>query len=221
MDRVLGLPLGGLAREIGPDVVFQRGSRLRGHAYGGRDGQDQRPAIRHGRAQRSLQTANKPERNPIEPQARLGEAAPVGDPLLCCRDLDGNSLPGDREIGVGRSFALFPGGREMPGNSLKGGPLALPQSAHASLPMQSAADGRRLCLRVTDFKAPSAASHRRRSSALWSLLRADGASGRSHRRVQCHRGANERLQRLFINLVAFMDIDGAPDVAFEAGVEEA
>ena len=59
------------------------------------------------------------------------------------------------------------------------------------------------------------------SSALWSLLRADGASGSSHRRVQCHGGANERLQRLFIDLVALMEIDGAPGVAFEAGVEEA
>jgi hypothetical protein len=59
------------------------------------------------------------------------------------------------------------------------------------------------------------------SSALWSLLRADGASGSSHRCVQCHGGANERLERLFINLVALMEIDGAPGVAFEAGVEEA
>ena len=100
---------------------------------GGRDGQYQRPAIRHGRAQCSLQTSNKPERNPIEPQARDCESAPLRNPLLCCRDLDGNSLTGDREIGVGRSFALFPGGREMPGNSLKDGPLALPHSAHASL----------------------------------------------------------------------------------------
>src|ERR1700730_5267575 len=62
---------------------------------------------------------------------------------------------------------------------------------------------------------------RRSSSALWSLLRADGASGSSHRRVQCHGGANERLQRLFIDLVALMDIDGTSGVAFEAGVEEA
>src|ERR1700716_363074 len=61
----------------------------------------------------------------------------------------------------------------------------------------------------------------RSSSALWSLLRADGASGSSHRNVQCHGGANERLQRLFINLVALMEIDGTPGVAFEAGVEEA
>src|SRR5437773_5330304 len=59
------------------------------------------------------------------------------------------------------------------------------------------------------------------SSALWSLPRADGASGRSLRRVQCHGGANERLQRLCINLVALMEIDGTPGVAFEAGVEEA
>jgi hypothetical protein len=39
-------------------------------------------------------------------------------------------------------------------------------------------------------------------------------------RVQCHRGANKRPQRLFINLVALMEIDGTPGVAFEAGVEE-
>ncbi len=40
-------------------------------------------------------------------------------------------------------------------------------------------------------------------------------------RVQCHGGANERLQRVFINLVALMEIDGTPGVACEAGVEEA
>src|SRR3977135_1959726 len=61
----------------------------------------------------------------------------------------------------------------------------------------------------------------RSSSALRSLLKADGASGSSHRNVQCHGGANERLQRLFINLVALMEIDGTPGVAFAAGVEEA
>src|SRR6267142_6922993 len=61
----------------------------------------------------------------------------------------------------------------------------------------------------------------RSSSALWFLLRADGVSGSSHRRVQCHGGANERLQRLFINLVALIEIDGTPGVTFEAGVEEA
>src|SRR5271169_4165790 len=61
----------------------------------------------------------------------------------------------------------------------------------------------------------------RSSSALWSLLRADGASASSHRRVACHGGVNERPQRLFIDLVALMEIDGTPGVAFEAGVEEA
>jgi hypothetical protein len=40
-------------------------------------------------------------------------------------------------------------------------------------------------------------------------------------RVQCHRGADEPLQRLFINLVALVEIDGTPGVAFETGVEEA
>src|SRR5688572_31493125 len=43
----------------------------------------------------------------------------------------------------------------------------------------------------------------------------------SRRRVQRHGGANERLQRLFIDLVALVEIDGTPGVAFEAGVEEA
>jgi len=61
----------------------------------------------------------------------------------------------------------------------------------------------------------------RSSSALWSLLGADGAGGSSHRRVQCHGGANERLQRLLVNLVALMEVDGTPGVAFETGVEEA
>ena len=40
-------------------------------------------------------------------------------------------------------------------------------------------------------------------------------------RVQRHGGADERLERLGIDLVALMEIDGAPRVAFEAGVEEA
>jgi hypothetical protein len=62
---------------------------------------------------------------------------------------------------------------------------------------------------------------RRSSGALWFLLSADGASFSWLRRVQCHGGANERLQRLFINLVALMEIYGTPHVAFEAGVEEA
>ena len=39
--------------------------------------------------------------------------------------------------------------------------------------------------------------------------------------VQCHGGANERLQRLFINLITLMEIDGTPGAAFEAGVEKA
>src|SRR6202047_4906700 len=73
----------------------------------------------------------------------------------------------------------------------------------------------------SDPMVEDAALSGRASSALWPLLRADGASGRSHRRVRCHSGANERLQRLFINLVALMEIDGTPGVAVEAGVEEA
>jgi len=45
--------------------------------------------------------------------------------------------------------------------------------------------------------------------------------GGCRRRVQGHGGANERLQCLFIDLVAGMNIDGTPGVAFEAGIEEA
>src|SRR4051812_44024748 len=59
------------------------------------------------------------------------------------------------------------------------------------------------------------------SSALWFLVRANRASGRLLRRVQRHGGANERLQRLVVDLVTLMDIDGAPHIAFQAGVEEA
>src|SRR5947208_2908500 len=59
------------------------------------------------------------------------------------------------------------------------------------------------------------------SSALWFLPGADGADERPRRHVQGHGGANERFQRLFIDLVALVEIDGAPGVAFEAGVEEA
>src|SRR5437899_883732 len=69
--------------------------------------------------------------------------------------------------------------------------------------------------------ASRASSSLSASSALWPLPRADGRSASSHRDVQCHGGANERLQRLFIDLVALMEIDGTPGVAFEAGVEEA
>src|SRR3974390_728345 len=47
------------------------------------------------------------------------------------------------------------------------------------------------------------------------------SAGLEVRRVQGHGGANERLKRLLIDLVALMEIDGAPGVAFEARVEEA
>src|SRR6185437_9746032 len=61
------------------------------------------------------------------------------------------------------------------------------------------------------------AVERNRTSSRWSLLSLLGAFGR----VQRHCRANERLERLFIDLVALVDIDGAPRVAFKAGVEEA
>src|SRR5262249_46596269 len=56
-----------------------------------------------------------------------------------------------------------------------------------------------------------------------SLVSSENGRGEpwSPRRVQCDGGANERLQGLFINLVALMDIDGTPGVAFEAGIEQA
>ncbi len=45
------------------------------------------------------------------------------------------------------------------------------------------------------------------------------AAGR--RLVQGHGGPNESLQSLFVQLVAFVEVDGAPGVAFETGIEEA
>ena len=39
--------------------------------------------------------------------------------------------------------------------------------------------------------------------------------------IERHCGADEILQGRLIDLVAFMDVDGAPGVALEAGVEEA
>ena len=41
------------------------------------------------------------------------------------------------------------------------------------------------------------------------------------RAVQPDGGCNERLQGLLVDLVVLVDVDGAPEVAFEAGVEEA
>ena len=40
-------------------------------------------------------------------------------------------------------------------------------------------------------------------------------------RVQRHGGANKSLQRLLVNLLALVKVDGTPGVAIEAGVEEA
>jgi hypothetical protein len=37
--------------------------------------------------------------------------------------------------------------------------------------------------------------------------------------IERHCSAEETLQRRLIDLVAFVDVDGAPDIAFEAGVE--
>ena len=60
-----------------------------------------------------------------------------------------------------------------------------------------------------------------RQCPLLALSGMNGASGRSRRNVHRHGGANERLQGPFIDLVALMEIDGTPGVAFEARVEEA
>jgi hypothetical protein len=110
-----------------------------------------------------------------------------------------------------RTFRVAPLCTNFTGTCSRGGQAARPRTLH--------------CAELQSIRANTCSraqvDSRRSSSALWSLLRADGASGRSHRRVQCHGGANERLQRLCIDLVALVEIDGAPGVAFEAGVEEA
>src|ERR1700721_55554 len=60
----------------------------------------------------------------------------------------------------------------------------------------------------------------RAPGALRWLRRADGARRRARRGVERDGGANERLQRLRIDLVALAQIDGAPGIAVEAGVEQ-
>src|SRR5206468_2125647 len=97
MNPVLDLPLRGPVRKMTPDLLFQRGSRLSGQPYRGRDGHQHRLAIRHGPVQSSLQTSNKPERYPVEPQARLRVSAPVAC-SLDGDDFDRNALRGDRDI---------------------------------------------------------------------------------------------------------------------------
>ncbi|SUU89122.1 NUDIX domain-containing protein [Aminobacter aminovorans] len=54
-------------------------------------------------------------------------------------------------------------------------------------------------------------------SAALCLLRRTGGLGRQ---VERHRGLNQRFQRLFVERVAFANVDGAPGVAVEAGVEQ-
>src|SRR4051812_20543678 len=65
--------------------------------------------------------------------------------------------------------------------------------------------------------APSVEPRPLRPSALWPF---DGPSGGLLRRIQRHGCAKERLERLLVDLVALADIDGAPHVTFEAGIEE-
>jgi hypothetical protein len=48
------------------------------------------------------------------------------------------------------------------------------------------------------------------------LLRSAGGT----RDIRHHGGTNERLQRLFVDLVALVEINGAAGVALEAGVEK-
>jgi hypothetical protein len=52
-------------------------------------------------------------------------------------DLNGNLLSSDGYISIGRIFfSYFPRCREMPGDSLDGRLLSLPQLAHAPIPFQ-------------------------------------------------------------------------------------
>src|SRR5205085_1770052 len=122
MNPVLDLPLRGPVRKMTPDLLFQRGSRLGGQPYRGRDGHQHRLAIRHGPVQSSLQTSNKPERHPVEPQARLRVSAPVAY-SLDSDDFDRNALRGDRDISVGRLFAPSPRPRELLATAFVGGLL--------------------------------------------------------------------------------------------------
>src|SRR5262249_45916969 len=46
-------------------------------------------------------------------------------------------------------------------------------------------------------------------------------SATSSGRVQAHGGAYQRLQRLLVDLLALVEVDGAPRVPVETGVEEA
>ena len=68
-------------------------------------------------------------------------------------------------------------------------------------------------------------SRNRGAATLWLISVQGGGStlrtSRGGRLVQGHRGPNESLQSLLVQLVAFVEVDGAPDVAFETGIEEA
>ena len=76
-------------------------------------------------------------------------------------------------------------------------------------------------------RAPAGKSRRARRWAHGRGIRGAGLTTEGRvgpsgvRRVQCDGGANERLQRPFIDRVPLVQIDGAPGVAFETGVEEA
>jgi PAS domain-containing protein len=66
--------------------------------------------------------------------------------------------------------------------------------------------------------ASSTAPARRRSAT---PERSPSPQSSSPLRVECHGTANESFQGLFIDLVALVEVNGAPGVALEAGVEEA
>src|SRR5688500_3305998 len=57
-------------------------------------------------------------------------------------------------------------------------------------------------------------------SSFPSLGSRDRADGTARRRVQGHSVTNERLERGGIDLLALMQVNGTPDVAVEAGVEQ-
>src|ERR1039457_3872835 len=54
-----------------------------------------------------------------------------------------------------------------------------------------------------------------------SFLRAGSISLLPWSAVQGHGGANQSFQSLLVHLVAFAEVDGAPQIALETGIEEA
>ena len=101
------------------------------------------------------------------------------------------------------------------------GPLSVPSGAEArvdilrllarlkSCPFKAAADARQGPGPAMKLAGPLAAG--------WRGLRL--ALGFEIEEIEPHCGADEILQGGLIDLVAFVDVDGAPDISVEAGVE--